>query len=174
MNLLSRILLFVTILSFNGYSQKPSVEDKPNRSTSVEGLTNEDALLHTVFFRALTLKDEANSKLNAPLYYLAVDSDRDLSKALLARLQKRWANLRNDSECKVDFDSNVVDLKTGERGVRISISKIEWINANEAKVETRDFVGDMGGHSSGHHLCKYTLRKTKNRWRIESEACKVS
>lgn len=174
MNSLFKILLFVTIFNFHGFSQKPSVEETPYRSTSVEGLTNEDAIRHAVFFRALALKDEANGNLNTPLYYLAADSNRDLSKALLTRLQKRWPNVRNDSECKIDFDSNVVDVKTGERGVRISISKIEWVNANEAKVETRDFVGDMGGHGSGHHLCKYTLRKNKNIWRIEAEECLVS
>jgi len=155
-------LIFISIVSAIGQTPGPSPKANPERS-----LSKEDALREVVF---LSILKRWTDRKDLRLFYLGVDENQDLSKLLLTRLQDKFPNIRNDSDCYIDRDSSVVNDETGERGVRFSISKIAWLNGDKAKVSAGSYVGNMG--SDG---CDYTLERKKGSWEITlTEKCWIS
>jgi hypothetical protein len=168
------IIFFSLFLSISAASQVVKPEPRPTRTTGSESaaekdvvLSSEDALREIVFIHILK---PWIAKTEEGFFCLGVDVNQDLSKSLLKRLQRQTSKIRNDSSCLISDDSTVVDVESGKRGVRFSISKIKWVSETEAKVEAGSYVGNMG--SDG---CLYSLKKEKGEWRIvKEENCWIS
>lgn len=155
-------LIFISIVSAIAQTPVPSPKANPEKS-----LSKEDALREVVF---LSILKPWTGRKNLSLFYLGVDVNQDLSKALLTRLQNQFPNIRNDSDCYIHEDSSVVNDETGERGVRFSLSKIEWLNGDKARVSAGSYMGNMG--SDG---CDYTVELKKGIWEIAlTEKCWIS
>lgn len=127
--------------------------------------------------RLIVLSEILKPRLSArniakEIFYIAVDDNQDPSPALLEKLSKPQMNLMPDSECFLDRDDgdSVRNVSTGERGVRLRVSKIKWLKPTLAELTGGSYVGNMG--SDG---CKYIVERKDSEWKIVSVTeCYVS
>jgi len=67
----------------------------------------------------------------------------------------------SDSKVLKDEGDSVVDIQTGEHGVRIYIGKIDWISDREVVVGVASYTANLGGGGA-----RYVLRLVDGKWEI--------
>jgi len=104
---------------------------------------------------------------DAGVYFLEVgEKEGDPSDEFIKRFAGNKPPVRKRSECSVNMRRSVgvSDKKTGEKGLILSIRKIEW--KSDTEVDVQGGYYEHGLSSSGN---TYTLKKEKGKWKVTND-----
>ncbi len=134
--------------------------------------SDDENLIHEVIFRTILKPYTVTPDKKWIAYYLAVDGNKDPNDDLLKKFTGYTTPVKKSSDSLISEadGSTVLDVETELKGVLFSVSKITWINNDEAKVSAGSHIGNMG--SDG---CSYTLKRENGIWKIASKSeCFIS
>jgi hypothetical protein len=127
---------------------------------------DDDLIRETVFINILSQWAARNiDQLNQlKTYYIAVDVNENPSEELLKKLRKLYPAVKNDSECAIGDGGVILNVSSGEPGVRFFISKLKWLTKEKVIVSDGSQTGNMGEAE-----CEYELNKRGDAWFIDSK-----
>lgn len=78
--------------------------------------------------------------------------------------------VKKASDSFLDDGAQVFDKITKDAGVRLDVSKLNWISKDEVTANGGSQIGNMGADG-----CTYTLKREKGLWRISAtQRCWIS
>lgn len=140
-------------------------QNNANNSPKSAGKLEEDKI-REILFLSLFEKWQNPTIKDLEIYFVSVDwkKKKNPSKNLLEKLQRKYKQVRQITDSTEDSEEKIIERNTRKKGIIFSVSKINWMNNNEVKVNAGSYLGNMA--SDG---CLYTLKHETKGWIIVSE-----
>jgi hypothetical protein len=127
-----------------------------------------DDQVREAVFRYQFTHNASSQKDRAPVYFLALDDERDKprdpSPALMARFAQHKPRVEPRSHADVSFDKGVIDRDTGERGLVFRVTSISFVSADVAVVEGGYYEANLS--SSGN---TYRVERKDGVWVVTED-----
>lgn len=124
---------------------------------STPGLSKDEAVLEAVFLHELAITPPPSHEV-ACITVRGGPVDN-----VLAAIQNKYSNAKNDRECSGGGPSGPVKHQSGALGLRFDVGPVTWDG------ETASCAGG-GGHREGpSHEVHYTLMRSGDGWKITGE-----
>jgi len=128
--------------------------------------SQEDDIRESVF-RWQFEHNASEQQENARVYFLEIGKkEGDPSDEFIKRFAGNKLPVRKRSECSVNMGRSVgvLDKKTGEKGLILSVRSIEW--KSDTEVDVKGGYYEHGLSASGN---TYTLKKVNGKWKVTND-----